>query len=75
VEHGNLGITDYGQMGITEDYLMWFLFMYNLESDYYFASCTCIFPSLITLFFFFFFFFFFLNLLSVGALPLVRHYM
>src|SRR5882672_12028175 len=28
-------ITDYGQMGITEDYLMWFSFMYGIQSDYY----------------------------------------
>src|SRR5882672_4701233 len=27
--------TDYGQMGIAEDYLMWFSFMYGLQSDYY----------------------------------------
>src|SRR5882672_10923692 len=34
----NTGITeimDYGQMGITEDYSMWFSFMYGLQSDYY----------------------------------------
>ena len=31
----NMGNMDYGQMGITEDYLMWFLFMYSLQSDYY----------------------------------------
>src|SRR5467141_4307881 len=32
---GNMENTDYGQMGITEDYLMWFSFMYGLQSDYY----------------------------------------
>src|SRR5882672_1772089 len=32
---GNTENTDYGQMGITEDYLMWFSFMYGLQSDYY----------------------------------------
>src|SRR5882672_8873203 len=32
----NMENTDYGQMGIAEDYLMWFSFMYGLQSDYYF---------------------------------------
>src|SRR5467141_1113655 len=32
---GNAENTDYGQMEITEDYLMWFAFMYGLQSDYY----------------------------------------
>src|SRR5882672_5062013 len=32
---GNTENTDYGQMGITEYYLMWFSFMYGLQSDYY----------------------------------------
>src|SRR5882672_10989979 len=32
---GNTENMDYGQMGITEDYLMWFSFMYGLQSDYY----------------------------------------
>ena len=32
---GNMENMDYGQMGITEDYLMWFSFMYGLQSDYY----------------------------------------
>src|SRR5467141_1404856 len=43
----NMGITeimDYGQMGITEDYLMWFSFMYSLQSAYYLflvlTTCT-----------------------------------
>ena len=43
----NMGIAeimDYGQMGITEDYLMWFSFMYGLQSDYYLflllTTCT-----------------------------------
>src|SRR5882672_9845258 len=34
---GNAENTDYGQMGIAEDYLMWFSFMYSLQSDYYFV--------------------------------------
>ena len=34
---GNAENTDYGQMGIAEDYLMWFSFMYGLQSDYYFV--------------------------------------
>src|SRR5882672_5943056 len=41
---GNTEIMDYGQMGITEDYLMWFSFMYGLQSDYYLflllTTCT-----------------------------------
>src|SRR5467141_301639 len=41
---GNMENTDYGQMRITEDYLMWFSFMYGLQSDYYLflllATCT-----------------------------------
>src|SRR5882672_8291194 len=32
---GNTENTGYGQMGITEGYLMWFSFMYGLQSDYY----------------------------------------
>src|SRR5882672_4842624 len=32
---GNMENMDYGQMEITEDYLMWFSFMYCLQSDYY----------------------------------------
>ena len=43
----NMGITeitDYGKMVITEDYLMWFSFMYGLQSDYYLflllTTCT-----------------------------------
>src|SRR5467141_824548 len=41
---GNMENMDYGQMGITEDYLMWFSFMYGLQSDYYLflllTTCT-----------------------------------
>ena len=41
---GNTEIMDYGQMGITEDYLMWFSFMYGIQSDYYLflllTTCT-----------------------------------
>src|SRR5882672_10202139 len=41
---GNMENTDYGQMGITEYYLMWFSFMYGLQSDYYLflllTTCT-----------------------------------
>src|SRR5467141_3307736 len=43
---GNTENMDYGQMGITEDYLMWFSYMYSLQSDYY----LFLFPTTCTLF-------------------------
>src|SRR5882672_5927978 len=41
---GNMENTDYGQMGITEDYLMWFSFMYGLQSDYYLVLLILLIP-------------------------------
>src|SRR5882672_2846614 len=42
---GNMENTDYGQMGITEDYLMWFSFMYSLQSDYYLVLLILLIPT------------------------------
>jgi len=42
---GNMENTDYGQMGITEDYLMWFSFMYSLQSDYYLVFLILLIPT------------------------------
>jgi len=42
---GNMENTDYGQMGITEDYLMWFSFMYGLQSDYYLVFLILLIPT------------------------------
>jgi len=45
VEHGKYGKYRLWTNGITEDYLMWFSFMYSLQSDYYLVFLILLIPT------------------------------